>query len=93
MADELPGELRGLKFNAPPADRLGALSEAAKNVQLSPGRQFALVALFNEKGVNGAVILSKQDLLKKGDKLDTSFWIGKEYKGSLNYQGKVQYEW
>lgn len=73
----------------PPADRIGPITQAVRrNAGLIPqGRRGVLVMVGNETHANIAVVT------RMGDHVTIEGYIGKAWKGSLNYgvQGVIEF--
>lgn len=82
-------DLQGVAFNPPPETHIGPIMAAinAAASQLNPGSSGALVGIVNESGANAAIIS------KVGKGFVVEAWIGKSWKGSLDYGAAVKKEW
>lgn len=82
--------LKGVQFNAPPAERIGPIMQAVNDAAatLAPDESMALVAVGNESGVNAVWVARVHDQGRW--KVEALAWIGKEWKGSFDYGAAVR---
>ena len=80
----------GVALNAPPVGPIMAAASKAiadATAQIPPGRTGALVAIGNEAGINLAVVQ------RIGGDFAVTAWIGRSWKGSLEYGAAAKLTW
>lgn len=79
----------GVQFNEPPAERLPSIMAAVNDAvaKMSPDAKAAMIGVANKQGANAVFIL------RTDNGWSAEAWIGKTWKGDLDYGAQVKKEW
>lgn len=89
MSDTPSTPKNDVLFNAPPPERLPSINAAVADAvaKMSPDAKAALIGVANKSGANAVFVL------RTDHGWTADMWIGKTWKGDLDYGAEIKKEW